>query len=279
MLKNPFYYGEFYWNGKKYTGTHQPLISKDLWDNVQKRLNRYEYKKAIRFNNLPFVFKGLLTCAECGRTITAERKIKPSGKEYVYYRCTKYKRECSQKPVSEETLDKQIVEALKGLKLPDKTILYLKEALKESFDLKKNTVDKTKEDLLKAKQSLEKKLGKIYEDKLDEVITIDFYNKMFGDYTQRIEDIDNTLKKFQTADYNYYQLGANILELSKRAYFLYKNANLEEKQELLSFLLSDSQLKGETLLIKYKKPFDRVFVATKSCDYRSGRDSNPRPLP
>jgi len=36
-----------------------------------------------------FLYRGLFRCAECGFTITADRKIKASGKQYVYYYCTK----------------------------------------------------------------------------------------------------------------------------------------------------------------------------------------------
>ncbi|MGC8977631.1 MAG: recombinase family protein [Candidatus Ratteibacteria bacterium] len=52
ILKNPFYYGEFYWNGELKKGIHKPLISKELFDKVQK----------------------VLKCGKCGCAITAEIK-------------------------------------------------------------------------------------------------------------------------------------------------------------------------------------------------------------
>ena len=36
MLRNPIYYGKFVWAGKEYHGSHEPLISQDLFDTVQK---------------------------------------------------------------------------------------------------------------------------------------------------------------------------------------------------------------------------------------------------
>jgi hypothetical protein len=35
ILKNPIYYGEFIWLGKRYQGSHAPLVSRDLLDQVQ----------------------------------------------------------------------------------------------------------------------------------------------------------------------------------------------------------------------------------------------------
>ena len=32
ILKNPMYYAEFLWNGKSYAETHEPVISKELFD-------------------------------------------------------------------------------------------------------------------------------------------------------------------------------------------------------------------------------------------------------
>jgi site-specific DNA recombinase len=35
LLKNPFYVGNFYWDGILYPGTHEPLVSRSLFDQVQ----------------------------------------------------------------------------------------------------------------------------------------------------------------------------------------------------------------------------------------------------
>jgi len=40
ILNNPMYYGDFYWKGILYNGTHQPIISKELFEKVQAALNK-----------------------------------------------------------------------------------------------------------------------------------------------------------------------------------------------------------------------------------------------
>ena len=81
ILKNPFYTGAFRWNRELYQGSHEPIISRQLFDETQ---------RAFRIHNKPqlnrkhFAFGNLMTCAKCGAHVTAEIK---KGK-YVYYHCT-----------------------------------------------------------------------------------------------------------------------------------------------------------------------------------------------
>jgi site-specific DNA recombinase len=88
LLKNPFYIGAFYWDGKLYRGTHTPLITQVLFDRVQdvfRGHNQHKYRKH------DFAFGGLLRCAHDDCTVTAEIK----KQRYVYYRCTGYRGKCS----------------------------------------------------------------------------------------------------------------------------------------------------------------------------------------
>ena len=60
LLKNPFYAGSFYWDGRLYPGAHKSLISSTLFDQVQavfRGHNQPKYKKRA------FAFGGLLHCA------------------------------------------------------------------------------------------------------------------------------------------------------------------------------------------------------------------------
>ena len=55
------------WKDKLYKGVHKPLVTRELWDKVQKVLDRFENKgKGSKYNTIPFLFKGLLTCGDDG---------------------------------------------------------------------------------------------------------------------------------------------------------------------------------------------------------------------
>src|SRR3989338_3614384 len=54
MLKNPFYYGTFRFNGELYEGSHEPIISKKLFDEVQQVMNNRGKKKRKRKHEFAF---------------------------------------------------------------------------------------------------------------------------------------------------------------------------------------------------------------------------------
>jgi site-specific DNA recombinase len=123
ILSNPFYYGHFRYAGEIHEGSHEPLISKKLFDAVQevwrRRSRSWHDKRPVK------PYTGLFRCGECGMMVTAEYKTKyyPSTNHhatYVYYRCTKksLSHKCFQPFVREEELDRQLSAMIQTVSLP-----------------------------------------------------------------------------------------------------------------------------------------------------------------
>ncbi|TXT48536.1 MAG: recombinase [Limisphaerales bacterium] len=105
LLSNPIYYGHFLYAGEVHEGSHEPIITKALFDQVDAVLNRrWRYSPAEK-ENAPKALLGLLRCAECGGGITGEIQ-----KGHTYYRCTKKNKaqRCRQPYVREEALATQL---------------------------------------------------------------------------------------------------------------------------------------------------------------------------
>ncbi len=95
ILRNTFYYGVVEFpkgSGKWYTGKHEPIISKELYELTQKQLNRFNVVRSV---TKEFAFTKLLNCGLCGSGIRAEEKTKTlkdgTISRHVYYGCTKAK--------------------------------------------------------------------------------------------------------------------------------------------------------------------------------------------
>jgi DNA invertase Pin-like site-specific DNA recombinase len=95
LLHNPISMGEFDWKGRRYPGTHDALISRELWERTQEAFADANRPRYIKHR---FAYTGLLTCGACGCAITAERR---KGR-YVYYHCTGYR-----VPVSQATCERK----------------------------------------------------------------------------------------------------------------------------------------------------------------------------
>jgi site-specific DNA recombinase len=111
LLCNPIYYGPFRYNGELHEGTHEPLISKALFDRVQEivRKKRKAHTKILK----PYLYRKVFRCGECGGMITIETQ-----KGHNYLRCTKKKGACSQGYLREEEISRQINVALPPLAIP-----------------------------------------------------------------------------------------------------------------------------------------------------------------
>jgi hypothetical protein len=116
ILTNSFYYGHFRYAGEIYEGKHTPIIAKELFDKVQKVLTLRG--KVQRHTKEPQQLCGLLKCGECGCSITAEVQTKKSGRQYIYYHCTKKRGKCAGAYLREEVLDAQLSELLSRFHLP-----------------------------------------------------------------------------------------------------------------------------------------------------------------
>lgn len=106
ILRNPIYYGHFRYAGELYEGKHKPIISKELFDEVQAVIAKRTHHMPEDQERVPKPFLGLLRCGECGMAITGEMQ-----KGHIYYRCTKKskRQKCSQvRFIRQEELDRQL---------------------------------------------------------------------------------------------------------------------------------------------------------------------------
>ncbi|HYE20557.1 MAG TPA: recombinase family protein [Tepidisphaeraceae bacterium] len=70
FLKNPFYYGVFILRGEMHQGSHEPLVTKQLFDAVKDVMKRRSKPSPVRLKT--YVYRGLMYCGECGCVITME---------------------------------------------------------------------------------------------------------------------------------------------------------------------------------------------------------------
>lgn len=113
ILGTPFYYGSFEYpskSGNWYTGRHEPIITKDLYDAVQARLHR----DMLTHEPKEFAFARMAQCGLCGSSISGERKVRDrkGGRVavYTYYGCNRSKdRNCKAGYVREDDLLEQVL--------------------------------------------------------------------------------------------------------------------------------------------------------------------------
>jgi DNA invertase Pin-like site-specific DNA recombinase len=132
ILENHFYYGVFEYprkSGNWYTGKHQPIITKELFDMVQTQVK----SQFIRSEMKEFAFTKLMTCGLCGSGVSADEKFKKQKNgnvhRYVYYSCTKSRdKNCKASYLNEVDLIKQFEGLIDKINLDE---MGMKEKIKD----------------------------------------------------------------------------------------------------------------------------------------------------
>ena len=268
ILCNPFYYGEFQWHGELYPGKHSPLISRALFEKVQKNLRRGNQRNKGKVQ-IPYL--GLMKCGYCGCSITGEIK----KRKYVYYHCTEFKGKCSQPWVRVEEIEELFGNILKDLKLPDQTIQWVKEALVETTEKKEAFRISTYNELRAREQELDKLIERLFIEHVEDKIPEDFFTRKMKEWRGELAEVRENMTRLGKANLKYYDLGIKILELCKDAYSLWNSGNEAQRKKLVRFVLSNCVLKDVTLYPTYKKPFDIIAKGFQSPVKWSQRESNP----
>jgi len=122
-LKNPFYYGWFEFGGEMYMGKHKALVSKQLFDLVQKQLKvpPKDWHKKV------FPFKTLCICGACKGAVTAEEKYKKLKRggytKHIYYHCARsVDYDCDEPYITESDLIQQLIGYIDQIKINEKLL-------------------------------------------------------------------------------------------------------------------------------------------------------------
>lgn len=105
----------------------------------------------------------------------------------------------------------------------------------------------------------EVRIKKMYEDKLDGRITDEMYDSLLKDYKEKQADILDQLQNHSAADEQFYITANMTLNLAKRAKEIFMSSEVEEKRQILGFLLQNCTLNEKTLGFTLRSPFNLIL--------------------
>jgi site-specific DNA recombinase len=273
ILRNRIYTGRFDWDGKTYQGRHEPIISADLWEQVQDVLDgRIGRKRRTRQRD--FAFSGLIECEACGCAIVGEIK----KERYVYYHCTGYADKCRGNPITcrckhmrEEALEQQFTAMLARLHFGDEVLEWVRDALHASHAEERREHGEAIRRLEAECKRLDDRIHAMYADKLDGLIDAAFFQEMSNRWREEQECCRRDIERHQNADRSYLREGVDLLELANSAQRLFASQEPREKRRLLNFLLSNCTWNDGVLTASFRQPFD--MLAETMTAIRSGTAS------
>lgn len=79
-------------------------------------------------------------------------------------------------------------------------------------------------------------------------ITQDIYDIKFKTLKEKQYAINVRMEEYTRADENYYIVANTVLSLSNRALEIFESSEVNEKRQLLNFLLQNCRLSGKNLI-------------------------------
>jgi hypothetical protein len=96
-----------------------------------------------------------------------------------------------------------------------------------------------------------------------ETIEPDFFERKAREWRQTQKRLADQIAEYENASHDYVHDGVRLLELAKKAYFLFKQQSPSEKRKLLNFVCSNSVWKDQTLTATFRQPFDFLHLPTR----------------
>lgn len=249
MLRNSIFNQKIKHYEKEYQGVHERIISEELWDKVQARLNRNS--KIVRSGNFTFLLTGIIYCAHCGAKMMAMRgpKLK-SGKRYGYYQCyskrgtPKYMvvdPNCpAQKTYRSDMIEKHVIDSLNKLTL-------------EKFE---EMIDDTQTDTQSMKKEIEELDKKL--DKLIDLYTIgsipkDMLSVRATDLSKKKASLINTVNEIENKNIRKKERFA--LDQTKKIEELkdldWENTSVQEKRKIIYPLIDKIEVSKTDVIIHW----------------------------
>ena len=264
LLNNPFYMGviRLRRTGETFPGIHKPLVSALQYGKVQDTL---QGKRRRGPSSHDFLYRGLLNCKRCGRSLSGERQ-----KGHVYYRC--HKKACRGTSVRQEAVNKAVDGSLKPLQFSgDEKNVLVREA--EGLGATWEDARKVEERRLTARHDVMiNKLARLTDAYVEGVLEIElFMERKKALLVERLK-VEALLKKSKSEGVKSNRL-ADFIQLAGSAYLSYKMAEDEEKQDLLKNICSNRWVDGKNVIIELHLPFAEVANRPKKSQWWAGSDA------
>jgi DNA invertase Pin-like site-specific DNA recombinase len=270
ILNNPFYAGliRLRNKGDTYPGIHQPLISMQLYQEVQDILSGRMPKRGFKHH---FLFRQMVTCTVCGHHVVGERQ-----KGHVYYRC--HSDDCRGVSIREETIDVSVREALGEIDISSDE----HEVLMDECRQLRSAVLQRYADTLRTFEArvelLKARLDRLADALVDGLIDGEGYRSRRASLLEDLVEIEQQKARFSADPAGGVDEVASYLERAKVALYQYDIGSPHEKRETVGNVTSNLTLAEKGVVVELRNPYRAIAEYKKLNCSDPDRDTPRTPL-
>jgi len=235
LLLNSYYMGVISFNGETYQGSHQPIISKQLYEAVQKKLHS---KRPMKQRKHDVALRNMLTCGHCGKSITWQLQ-----KGNLYGSCQRKLPECkANKMLRESTVHEQLIEQMGQLISPSQEVFrWVVDRISNDYAVNNGSVVQIKQGLSQRITRLENMAEMLYDDKLAGEITKERYDAKKADIQKQLTELRDQLDLAAVTTQEIHENAVDIIELTQQAKAQYTDSDMgnDAKRTILTKLFDE----------------------------------------
>jgi len=300
MFNDPFYYGEFEYpqkSGNWYHGKHTPMITKEEFDHAQILLGK---KGKPKLRSCNFFATGLISCGECGASVTAEEKwqticssckhkfsslnrsqcpkcgldtsemANSTVRHYIYYHCTKRKaKKCTQGTITQESLVEQITSTLESIEISNDFVHWAIKHLNELNDQETENRNATLSSLQLSYTNVTKRIDNLVALKIspqnidNSLLTDEEFKNQKTTLLQEKANLEEQLHLTGERVNQWVELSEKTFDFARYAKYWFANGDLNTKRQILTGLGSNLTLTDKSLQVNLAEPFQLLQNARK----------------
>ena len=251
LLRNPIYHGLIDYKGELHQGTHEPLVTKELFDAVADVADAKSKPRNPKFK--PYIYRGLLRCGECGRLVTTETQ---KGNNYL--RCSKWKVVCSQPYLREERLGEQIANALGRIALPEYVTDWLIDEFENEQKHDRTASEDAREEIRRKIKALDEKMERLITLYLEKVLALDEYRQTKNQLVTERQVLTSSLTAFEHNRTIPFEPAIRFVKGLKEAAIAAEGGTSTEKRDYLRKAASNFSLRDRKLTYEFQAPWELV---------------------
>jgi site-specific DNA recombinase len=255
ILSNEFYCGFMVHAGRRYPHKYPPLISRGLYNQVQRVRDERKHEKT-KYDSKDFTLKKIVKCGKCGRAVSPFK-----ARNTVYLRCANSK--CDNPNTAVSLVIDEVATDIGFIDVPEQWLDKVIAELRNRHDDQQTYFTQNIEQTRAEYDKLKEKMRKVYYDLLEGRITQTFHDDIATELEKKQQELNDRLKLL-TSDNKQFQVTASyLLDLAQRAEQLFKESDEGLRQKLLEYVLSNIELKDKKLSYILNDPFRTIVEAKK----------------
>jgi hypothetical protein len=267
------YSGDFDWDGRTYTGSHEPLVTRECWQRVQELLDARAENKTRKVKH-DFAYTGLVHCGHCGCLFVGELK----KQKYVYYHCTGNRGKCEEPYTRQEILAREFAEVLQELVIPQPILEWLGNAVLSSDQTEQAARTQAIKKLQARYEQVQARIETMYLDKLDGRITQQFFDKQSDAFRSEQDGLQSKIQDILKATPAPIDQAVETLRSTSRASELFLQQPAAEQRRLLQVVAEKAAWQDGALRTTLFEPFEILRHSNQESNRKekenggSGRD-------